>query len=123
MKTIKIVLIVFSIALSGLSSWLLSEPVYADTIPTLKAVPAGLSNDVRARLTNRRQELEKKRQVFMDVAERFNTKPAEQQSDAEYASLQARRSQYISLVKAFNKEIDLEHQKLEQEIPRFSAYP
>lgn len=102
----KIVVIVLVAGLCNLASWLWSKPVYAEAIPILKAVPAGLSSDVCARLTNQRQDLEQKRKAFMDAAARFNAKAPEQQSDAEYAALQAQRTQYIDLAKAFNKEVE-----------------
>jgi len=78
---------------------------YAASIPALVKVPDGLSSEVRERLTLRRQELTRQLKSFLADAELFNSLAAEKQTDAEYAALEARRNQYISLVKAFNQEV------------------
>ncbi len=78
--------------------------VRAEPIPALGRVPAGLPGDVTSRLASRRQELERQLNRFLAEAEAFNRKRPEDQTDAEYQALLARRAQYISLVRAFNRE-------------------
>ena len=97
--------IILPIALCSLFPWFLSKPAYAEPIPALKAIPAGLPNDVQERLTKRKVELEKELKNFQAAAKVFNDKLAEEQTDAEYDALQARRARYITAAKAFNEEV------------------
>jgi len=76
----------------------------AEPIPALGRVPAGLPGDVASRLASRRQELERQLNRFLAEADGFNRKRPEDQTDAEYQALLARRAQYIGLVRAFDRE-------------------
>jgi hypothetical protein len=88
-----------------LSSWLLPATVIAEPIPALRAVPAGLPPEVQTKLSRERESLDRELQVFLADARRFNAKPAETQTDAEFAALGERRARYIRKAKAFNREV------------------
>jgi len=88
-----------------LSSWLLPATVIAEPIPALRAVPAGLPPEVQTKLSRERESLDRELQVFLADARRFNAKPAEAQTDAEFAALGERRAWYIRKAKAFNREV------------------
>jgi hypothetical protein len=85
--------------------WLSPATVSAEAIPALLAVPAGLNPKVQSRLVRERASLEQERQVFLEDARRFNTRPAEAQTDAEFAALGQRRATHISRTVAFNREV------------------
>jgi hypothetical protein len=60
---------------------------------------------VQTKLNRERESLAQELQVFLADAGRFNAKPAEAQTDAEFAALGERRARYISKAKAFNREV------------------
>jgi hypothetical protein len=88
-----------------LSSWLLPATAFAKPIPALRAVPTGLPPEVQTKLSRERESLGQELQVFLADAGRFNAKPAEAQTDAEFAALGERRARYISKANAFNREV------------------
>jgi len=88
-----------------LSLWLLPAVVFAEPIPALVAVPAGLPPEVQAKLSRERESLNQELQAFLGDAERFNATPAEAQTDAEFAALGQRRAQCVNNAKAFNREV------------------
>jgi hypothetical protein len=88
-----------------LSTWLLPETSVAEPIPALRAVPTNLTPDVQTRLNRERESLAQELQVFLADARRFNAKPAEVQTDAEFAALGERRARYVLKAKAFNREV------------------
>ena len=88
-----------------LSSWLLPAMAFAEPIPALRAVPTGLPPEVQTKLSRERESLDQELQVFLADAGRFNAKPAEAQTDAEFAALGERRARHISKAKAFNREV------------------
>jgi len=100
MRNIRFVATVFSIVF-----WLSCVPAYAEKIPALAVVPAGLPSETEARLNQRRQELDQEYYKFKKAADDFSAKPAKQQSDAEYEALKAWRTRYINSAKAFNEEV------------------
>jgi len=105
MRKARLVTIVLWATLWGLSPWLWNSVAYADRIPALKAVPAGLPDEVRERLSQQRQEIERELKDFQAAAFLFNDKPARDQTDEEYDKLQMRRVRYINAVTVFNKEL------------------
>lgn len=88
-----------------LSASLLPATAFAEQIPALRAVPASLPPDVQTKLNRERESLAQELQVFLADAGRFNAKPAEAQTDAEFAALGERRTRYIRKAKAFNEEV------------------
>lgn len=105
MRSSRLVSMASTIAFSLALVWLSGANAYAEKIPALTEVPPGISNETRSRLTQRRQELNKEYHRFKNAADAFSAKPAEQQSDEEYNSLQAWRTRYIETAKAFNEEV------------------
>ncbi len=79
--------------------------VFAQKIPALSQVPADLPPEVRAELLKRRQALEKDLADFQAAGRAFNDKAAKDQSDAEFKSLNDRRTRYIDAAKKFNKDV------------------
>jgi hypothetical protein len=88
-----------------LSAWLLPATAAAEPIPALREVPANLAAEVKVRLADRRQELQRQLTGFLAEADRFNAKKAEDQADEEYAALLARRKAYVGLAMGFNREV------------------
>jgi hypothetical protein len=88
-----------------LSSWLLPATAFAEPIPALRAVPTGLPPEVQTKLGRDRESLSQELQVFLADARRFNAKPAEAQTDAEFAALGERRARYIRKANAYNEEV------------------
>jgi len=82
--------------------WLSCPPAYAEKIPSLAGVPAGLPSETRGKLNQQRKELDQEYYRFKKAADNFSAEPADQQSDAEYAALEAWKTRYINSVKAFN---------------------
>ena len=97
--------------------WSLSftTPVYAEKIPALVEIPADLPLETRVHLMQRKGALEKELARFQAAAAKFNAKDAKDQSDSEYAALDAWRTRYINAAKAFNREV--------AEAPTVSAKP
>ncbi len=79
--------------------------VFAQKIPGLVQIPPDLPLDVRVRLMERREALEKDLADFLAAARAFNAKAAKDQSDSEYKSLDAWRTRYIEAAKAFNRDV------------------
>ena len=88
-----------------LSAWLPPATAFAEPIPALRTVPSGLRPEVQTKLSRERESLAQELQVFLADAGRFNVKPAEAQTDAEFATLGERRARYISKAKVFNREV------------------
>ena len=86
----------------GMSLWL-PVAMAQDKLPALAFIPNNLSGEQRAQFTHQRDALEKQLSVFQAAAKTFNDKTAENQSDAEYNTVQAQRTEYISAAKAFNE--------------------
>lgn len=105
MRSIRFVATVFSITFWGACFWLSCVPAYAEKIPALAVVPAGLPSETEARLNQQRQELDQEYYKFKKAADDFSAKPAKQQSDAEYEALKAWRTRYINSAKVFNEEV------------------
>jgi hypothetical protein len=105
MKRTRFAIPVLFVGVWLLFSWLLPERAFAEPIPAVRTVPAGLPPEVRTRLSRERESLDQELQAFLSDAERFNAKPAESQTDAEFAALGERRAQYISRANAFNREV------------------
>lgn len=79
--------------------------VFAQKIPGLVQIPPDLPLDIRVKLMQRRQALEKELADFQAAARTFNTKAAKDQSDSEYKSLETWRTRYIEAAKAFNRDV------------------
>ncbi len=105
MRSVRFVAPVFSITFWVACFCLSSVPAYAEKIPALATVPAGLPGETEARLNQRRQELDREYYRFKKAADDFSAKDAKQQTDAEYESLQGWRTRYINSAKAFNEEV------------------
>jgi hypothetical protein len=88
-----------------LSASLLPATAFAEQIPALRTLPSSLPPEVQTKLSRERESLAQELQVFLADAGRFNAKPAETQTDAEFAALGERRARYISKAKAFNREV------------------
>ena len=102
------------LAIVGIAVWLtcwcvlslcFNSPAYAEKIPALSEIPAGLSPEAHTRLSQQKQALEKELADFQAAAAVFNAKDAKDQSDAEYTSLDEWRTRYINAAKAFNREV------------------
>lgn len=83
----------------------LISPAYAEKIPALSEIPAGLSLEVQAQLSQQKQNLEKELADFQAAAAVFNAKDAKDQSDSEYERLDAWKNRYINKAKAFNQAV------------------
>ena len=105
MKRTRLAVLVLLVGCWLLSSWLLPATAFAEPIPALRAVPTGLPPEVQTKLSRERESLGQEFQMFLADAGRFNAKPAEAQTDAEFAALGERRARYISKAKAFNEEV------------------
>ncbi len=89
-----------------LALMLAAAPTWAqEVIPALLPVPSTWPRDARQGLTAKREALEKRLSDFQTEAGAFNVKPAENQTDAEYAALMKKRGDYIADAEAFNKEM------------------
>ena len=88
-----------------LSCWVLPAPARAEPIPALRTVPAGLPAGIRTDLVREREALDREFKEFMADAGGFNAKPAETQTDTEFAALGERRARYIARAAAFNRKI------------------
>ena len=88
-----------------LSAWFLPVVAVAEPIPALRSVPVSLPPDVQTKLNRERESLAQELQVFLADAQRFNAKPAEAQTDAEFSALGERRARYIRKAKAFNQDV------------------
>jgi len=97
---------VFLVTFWVLASWVLPIRAFAEPIPALRAVPSNLPGELQTKLAQERESLDKELKAFLADAEAFNAKPAEAQTDDEYARLQARRNQYIIKAEAFNRDVD-----------------
>lgn len=106
MRRAKFGMVIVLVAALGLICLLASVGNCAEPIPALKPVPEGIAEGVRTRLSQEKQKLESELASFLAAAKVFNDKPAEQQTDAEFATLQARRANYVAAAKAFNKEVN-----------------
>jgi len=91
--------------------WVLTmciQPIraFAEPLPALRAVPSSLPEAQQTKLTAERKLYEDELKSFLADAEAFNAKPAEAQTDTEFAALGERRTQYKNHAQAFNKEVD-----------------
>jgi hypothetical protein len=95
----------FRLGLGWLCLWL---PVAraADKIPALAAISSELSAQQQQDFVQRKQTLEAELAGFKAAAEAFNAKSAENQSDAEFDKVQARRTRYVTAAKEFNEDMD-----------------
>jgi hypothetical protein len=91
-------------ALCGIALWP-STAMAQEKIPALAFIPDNLSVGERAKFTQQRQALQTQLSAFQAAAKAFNDKTAENQTDAEFNSVQALRSKYISAANTFNREL------------------
>ncbi|MBI5436101.1 MAG: hypothetical protein HY937_03180 [Nitrosomonadales bacterium] len=106
MKRTAFIAPVFLVAFWLLISCVLPVHAFAEPLPALRAVPATLPDELQTKLSKERASLEKTLSAFLADAAVFNARRAEDQSDAEYNALGARRTQYITEAKAFNRDVD-----------------
>jgi hypothetical protein len=92
-------------ALFVLSMCLLSPQALAQKLPSLEAVPAYLPQEQQTTFNQRRQRLEDVLTKFQADGQVFNAKDANDQTDADFNSLQARSRQYIQAAKTFNTDL------------------
>jgi hypothetical protein len=76
-----------------------------EKIPALANVSTKLPEDEQKAFRQKKRELEAAYKEFKTASDRFNVKPAEDQSDAEYEALQARRGKYIQDAIKFNESV------------------
>jgi hypothetical protein len=95
---------VIKLAVCGLCLWL-PMATAADRIPPLAAVSGELSPRQQQAFTQKRQALEVELAGFKSAAEAFNAKTAENQSDAEFNAVEARRAHYIAAASDFNADM------------------
>jgi hypothetical protein len=105
MRPIRFIILAQGAMLFSLSPCVLTATAYEKKIPALRTVPTELPGEMRERLSTRRQGLTKELKDFQADANEFNAKLPEDQSDAEYNALQARRAQYIDKATAFNRDV------------------
>ena len=96
----------FAIPVLLVGCWLLATAAFAEPIPALRAVSAGLPPEVQAELSRERESLDKELHEFLGDAERFNAKPSEAQTETEFAALGTRRALYVFKANAFNRKVD-----------------
>jgi len=103
-RKVTVVRLALFTALCGISLWL-PTAMAQEKIPALGFIPENLSAGERTKLTQRRQALQTQLSAFQAAAKAFNEKTAENQTDAEFSSLQALRSKCISAANTFNQEL------------------
>ena len=87
MKRTRLAVLVLWLGCWLLSSWLVPTTAFTEPIPALRAVPTDLPQEVQTKLSRERELLDHELRVFLVDAGRFNAKPAEAQTDAEFAAL------------------------------------
>ena len=103
--------------LCGLFSGLMCEDARAQKIPALAAVSPKLPEAEQQAFRQKSAELEAALKAFTVASDRFNAKPAKDQSDAEFDALTAERERYIAAARQYNTEMALRVRAVESGDP------
>jgi hypothetical protein len=104
------------ILLCGLGFGLSCVEARAEKIPTLSQVSTKLPEAEQTVFRQKKMELEAVLKKFKAASDRFNGKPAKDQSDEEFAALTAERAQNVAAVKQFN--LEMACSELKQQLAR-----